>query len=251
MLSHFVRLMCVLGPVLAQDLFEKQTEFLARNSLALQAANPNVTSSAGRLTAKSTDSWWKTITPQETIDNGHPLCIDLPSGNPFDGTRLWLWDCNGHDSQIWVFDNFQIRYGADEQYCLDAGDMQDGTQLYLWTCNDQAQQTWGFDGDVPRIFLDGSSSCLDWYEGEYTNGQDLHIWGCNDNGNQKWSVWDSAAPSGGGGECQDCFPSNHCEYDTGTWPNFQDEASLTADPHPMFDIWYINIKSKRILSSNR
>lgn len=231
--SPSVRLLCVLSPVLAQDLFERRTEFLARYGLTMQAANQNVTNSTGRLAAQSGDSWWKTITPQGSIDSAHPLCIDLPGGNAYDGNHLWLWDCNAQDSQIWVFDNYQIRYGANEDFCIDAGDMQDGTQLYLWHCNGQPQQTWGFDGDVPRVYLDGSSTCLDWYEGDYTPGEPLHIWTCNDHDNQKFSVWDSDAPSGGGGggECADCFPSNHCEHDTNTWPSFQDQASLSADQY--------------------
>ena len=81
--------------------------------------------------AATADSWYKTSTPEEN----HNLCLDAPSGNAFNGNMLWLWECNGMNAQIWVFDNYQIRYGGDENFCIDAHDMADGEQLMLWECH--------------------------------------------------------------------------------------------------------------------
>merc|ERR1712028_289433 len=108
-------------------------------------------------------SWYKTITPSD-----HPLlCLALWSGSkPVDGTKLFLLECDGTDDQKWVFDNSQIRYGADENFCVDAIDMTDSdlegqlSQLELRDCNAEAQQSWGYDADVSTIYIADSSFCL-------------------------------------------------------------------------------------------
>jgi len=137
------------------------------------------------------DSWYKTITPEEN----HMLCIDVPGGNAYNGNQLWLWECNGMDSQHWVFDNWQIRYGGDENFCIDAVDMSDGVQLMLWECNGVDQQTWAYDFDALRVYIAGYTSCFDLWEDQQYNGQALHVWECNGLGNQQWDLWDAPAPS--------------------------------------------------------
>ena len=66
---------------------------------------------------RSSPTYYKTITPQSNTD----LCLDLPGDS-------------GQESQPWVFDNWQIRFGADVSECLDAKSMQDGIQSMLWSC---------------------------------------------------------------------------------------------------------------------
>jgi hypothetical protein len=128
----------------------------------------------------------QTITPSSNTE----LCLDVPSDSAFDGNSLWLWECNGGESQLWLFDNWQIRFAADESKCIDSGDMSDGTQLYLWDCNGSPQQSWGFDGDQSTVYLSDTSTCLDYYGDWASNGQPLHIWECSGDWNQQWSVWD-------------------------------------------------------------
>lgn len=99
------------------------------------------------------------------------------------------------DSQHWVFDNYQIRYGGDENFCIDAADMSDGTQLMLWECNGLTQQTWAYDSDALRVYIAGTSTCLDFWHDQQWSGQALHVWGCNDGWNQQWDLWDAPAPS--------------------------------------------------------
>merc|ERR1712232_1134966 len=91
------------------------------------------------------------------------LCLDVPGGDASNGNLLWLWECNGAESQRWLYDNWQIRYAPDESKCIDAGDMSDGTQMYLWECNGQPQQTWGYDSDASTAYLADTSICLDYY----------------------------------------------------------------------------------------
>ena len=85
---------------------------------------------------------YKTITPQSNMD----LCLDLPGDS-------------GQESQPWVFDNWQIRFGADVSKCLDAGSMQDGFQLMLWSCNGLPQQQWGYDASASRVYLANTAAC--------------------------------------------------------------------------------------------
>merc|ERR1719162_2248054 len=92
------------------------------------------------------ESWYKTITPSQNTS----LCLDLPGGDAHNGNMLWLWECQGVDSQIWVFNNYQVRYGANENFCIDAGEMEDGSQLMLWECNGVKQQTWGYSDDYTK-----------------------------------------------------------------------------------------------------
>jgi len=136
------------------------------------------------------ESWYKTITPEEN----HELCLDTPGGNAFNGNQLWLWECNGMDSQHWVFDNYQIRYGGDENFCIDAGDLSDGKQVFLWECNGMDQQSWSYDSDAKRAYVSNTAACFDLWEDQQWNGQAMHIWQCNGLGNQQWDLWDAPDP---------------------------------------------------------
>jgi alpha-galactosidase len=128
------------------------------------------------------------------------MCVDLPGNDPSNGNQLWLWECNGQESQRWVFDSYQIRFGADESKCVDAGEMWRGKQLVLWDCNGSPQQTWGFDADASRIYLTNTATCLDFYGDMESLGQPLHVWDCNGEWNQAWSIWnvDSSSLSSAG-----------------------------------------------------
>jgi len=191
-----MRLLCALGLVAAQDLFEHENKFLARYGLTTQAVERNATNRRTQLAAASGESWWKTLTPmQDTM-----LCIDVPGGVPRNGLMLWLWECNGSENQRWVFDNYQIRFGADESMCIDAGEMWNGKQLFMWECNGSPQQTWGYEEDASRVYLANTATCLDYYGDWESSGQPLHVWDCNGAENQWWGVWnvDSSSLSSAG-----------------------------------------------------
>ena len=217
-----------LGIAVAQDLFEQETKFLAQHGSAIQTVNPNGTSLSAHLEIVSGESWWKTITPSEN----HMLCLDAPGGNAFNGNMLWLWECNGMDSQIWVFDHYQIRYGLDEKFCIDAREMQNGEQLMLWECNGDDQQTWGYDFDALRVYISNTAVRLDASEGDTSSGQPLHVWECNALSNQQWNLWDSGGPH----FQQNVFPLDHCKYATGLyatglWPSFKTQSDLQNDAY--------------------
>jgi len=219
---HYMCLLWVLGPVVAQDLFEKGNTFLAQRGLTMQTVNPSETNLTAQVSVKSADTWYKNIGPG---DGSFNLCVDLPGGDAFNGNRLWLWECNGKNSQIWVFDNFQIRYGMDENFCIDASDQSNGVQLWLWECNGNEQQTWAY-GDDGMVYISGGSfsTCLDHFEGNYDNGQALHVWECSYADNQKWGLFDSDPPN-----FFPVWPEDNCQYDTGVWPWFQTQQDLEND----------------------
>ena len=47
--------------------------------------------------------------------------------------RAVVGECNGHTSQLWLFDAgaYKVQYFADPSKCLDAGDMKEGTDIKL------------------------------------------------------------------------------------------------------------------------
>ena len=99
-------------------------------------------------------SAWKTITPSNTS-----LCVEVPGGYAGNGNNIWLWTCNGGDSQKWVFDNYQIRCGDDANFCLDACTQADGEQLRVRSCNNNPQHTFGYVDVVSSSGTRSTAKC--------------------------------------------------------------------------------------------
>lgn len=76
--------------------------------------------------------------------SGGWLCLDMPGGDTSNGNGLWVWECNGQQSQQWWFDEWQIMYAADNSKCVDvqAGDLSAGEALMIWDCNGSPAQQW-------------------------------------------------------------------------------------------------------------
>ena len=57
------------------------------------------------------------ILRKSCLNNVCGKCIDLARGDITNGNKILLWDCNGKDSQLWVYDGLYIRYcgAASEQ----------------------------------------------------------------------------------------------------------------------------------------
>jgi hypothetical protein len=127
------------------------------------------------------------------IQSNSMLCLDLYGGDSRNGSPLQIWECNGHQSQLWLFASgkFMIQYAADPTKCLDAGGLQQGNKLMVWDCNGQDQQKFGYDKDADTIYLSSSNEnaayCLDSYS-PVKQGNAIQIWGCNDAPQQQWSI---------------------------------------------------------------
>jgi len=88
------------------------------------------------------------------------LCLDLP-GEIANGQPLWIWECNGHQNQEFIFaeGSWSITVGTDSAFCVDAGsDMNVGDQVFVWECNGQDQQVFGYDSGAGTIYLANSGS---------------------------------------------------------------------------------------------
>lgn len=126
-------------------------------------------------------SWYKTI----EADTNHSLCVNLNNGSiPYNGIEVGLHTCSGADSEIWAFDNYQIRYGADESYCIDTNNR----DLFLWECNGVRSQTWGYDFSASSIYSTNSSMCLDHWSTYNYDSSFLTIFPCNGFQNQTWRL---------------------------------------------------------------
>jgi len=227
-LFHSTRLSWVLGSVVAQDVFQKESAFLAQRGLTMETVHP----SEANLTAQtsSDDSWYKMIGPGDGTSN---LCIDLPGGDARNGNPLWLWECNGHDTQTWVFSDYQLRFGQDETMCIDAGDQSDGMQLMLWECNGSPQQTWGYESG--QILIAGGNACMDKWGDNWDSGQDLHVWECSGADNQQWGLFDTDQPN-----LYPAWPRDKCQFNTDpAWPAFATQADLENDQ--WWSVYFINV----------
>jgi hypothetical protein len=130
---------------------------------------------------------------------GSGKCLDLPGGDTTNGNKLWLWDCNGHDSQAWLFDadSWRMVYKANPSKCIDipGGDATDGQSLQIWDCNGHLNQQWGYDGDQKTIYSawNGHVKCIDvnWGDGTGYNTL-LQLWDCNGHTNQWWYIQSAA-----------------------------------------------------------
>merc|ERR1719183_2105921 len=87
---------------------------------------------------------------------GYTKCIDVPGGNLENAPNVWLWDCNGGDSQKWGWTDYHpgvIAPGQDGviyyltkgewSYCIDipGGDpsAKNGVPLIMWPCSHDKQ----------------------------------------------------------------------------------------------------------------
>jgi beta-glucanase (GH16 family) len=112
-------------------------------------------------------------------------CIDVPGGNPVDGARLQIWDCNGTPAQSWTFaaDGTVRALGK----CMDVawGSTSDGAAIQLVGCNGNPAQQFRLTaaGDLVNPQADKCVDVTDW---NTANGAPLQLWQCTGGANQKW-----------------------------------------------------------------
>jgi Ricin-type beta-trefoil lectin domain-like/Trypsin len=90
---------------------------------------------------------------QITADGRFNQCLDIPSGNPSNGTPLQTFPCNGGSNQSWLFDaefadSFQglTPASAPGSTCIDAIGAGTGpnVQLQVFSCQGSENQRWQF-----------------------------------------------------------------------------------------------------------
>ena len=83
-----------------------------------------------------------------SVDAAPNLCLDVQWGNSNKGTPVQIWDCNGTDAQLWVYDRHSgtIRNPAYNR-CLDVRkrNAAPGTPVQIWDCNGTDAQRYTYE----------------------------------------------------------------------------------------------------------
>lgn len=136
-------------------------------------------------------SAWNEGTPAPTgsalKSNLNGRCIDIPSGNTADGTRLQMYDCNGLAPQKWTFHSDGTLRAMGK--CMDpaGGALANGTPIQLVTCNGNPVQRFTLSGAGDLVNI-SANRCVDIADNNSANGARLQIWDCAGTPNQKWAV---------------------------------------------------------------
>jgi hypothetical protein len=113
-------------------------------------------------------------------------CLDVPSANTANNTRLEIWDCNGGTNQLWTLNSSKelVVYGNK---CLDAsgGGTSPGTAVIIYDCHGGANQQWTHNSNG-TLTNAASGLCLDVAGAATANGTLVDLWTCNGGGNQQW-----------------------------------------------------------------
>ena len=118
--------------------------------------------------------------------NFNGKCIDIPGGNPADGARLQMWDCNGSTAQQWTFNSDGTVRAMGK--CMDpaAAGTANGTPIQLVTCNGNPVQRFTLSGAGDLVNI-SANRCVDIAAFNNANGAPLHLWDCVGGANQKWA----------------------------------------------------------------
>ncbi|GAA2320737.1 polysaccharide deacetylase family protein [Glycomyces scopariae] len=114
--------------------------------------------------------------------NSAGKCIDVPSGNTANGTRVQLYTCYEGANQ-------QFTYTASQELrvlgkCLEPSGSANGALAQINNCSNGSGQKWTFgsDGTVRNT---GTGLCLDVYSS--ANGANVQLYSCWTGNNQKWT----------------------------------------------------------------
>ncbi|HWS34541.1 MAG TPA: family 16 glycosylhydrolase [Actinoplanes sp.] len=132
-------------------------------------------------------AWNESSTGQAIKSRLNSRCIDIPSGNTADGTRLQMYDCNGLAPQKWAFQSDGTLRAMGK--CMDpaGGALTNGTPIQLVTCNGNPVQRFTLSGAGDLVNI-SANRCVDIVENNSANGARLQLWDCAGTPNQKWSM---------------------------------------------------------------
>ena len=112
-------------------------------------------------------------------------CIDVPGGNPADGTQLQMYDCNGTAAQSWTFaaDGTVRAFGK----CMDVawGSRDNGAIIQIVGCSGNPAQQFILSG-AGDLVNPQANKCVDVDGWNTSNGAKLIQWECTGGANQKW-----------------------------------------------------------------
>ncbi|MEV4417582.1 family 16 glycosylhydrolase [Catellatospora sp. NPDC049609] len=112
-------------------------------------------------------------------------CIDIPSSNTANGSRLQIWDCNGTGAQKWSFEADGSLRALGKCMDVAAGSSADGTAIQLYDCNGTGAQKFVLSGAGDLVNIQ-ANKCVDVTANGTANGTKLQLYTCNGTGAQKW-----------------------------------------------------------------
>ncbi|GAB7039105.1 MULTISPECIES: ricin-type beta-trefoil lectin domain protein [Catenuloplanes] len=119
---------------------------------------------------------------QTLVNAASGRCLDVPNGNPADGTQPIVWDCGGAANQRWTADGQTLRALGT---CLDSPTgAASGAKAQLWACHGGTNQQWSFGADGT---IRGSRSGLCLEAGGTANGSPAVLRTCTAAAGQRWS----------------------------------------------------------------
>jgi hypothetical protein len=96
-----------------------------------------------RVWGGSNQQWTYTASKQLMVYGNK--CLDANGHGTSNGTKVVIWDCNGHANQQWNVNGNGTITGVQSGLCLDAKGFgtSNGTKVKLWTCGSgQTKQQW-------------------------------------------------------------------------------------------------------------
>ena len=119
-------------------------------------------------------------------------CLNLHNNVYADGAELNVWDCNGHESQVWARPIPEVaaltKPGRSFALNLEGDVRADGTVVNLWSRTGHQSQTWMLDVDG-RIHPGGDGRFCLAHRGDADNpgnGAATVLWSCVDHNSQRW-----------------------------------------------------------------
>lgn len=130
-------------------------------------------------------------------------CVDTQGGRMTDGSPLVLWECNGGNSQQWMYDERTLAFRNRIGKCIDVknDNGEDGTALVLWECDSGRSQQWEHQGYRDSDNLRGlKSKCMATKNAGNQTGVPLILTTCNSRVYQQFWGQSLAAVSGSGSQ---------------------------------------------------
>jgi len=120
---------------------------------------------------------------------GSGRCLDLPKGNPADGARLQIYDCNFSVAQQFHISNAKTLMVMGKCVTVTDGSIALNAPLQIYQCNGSTSQSWESLGN--GSFRNPKSGfCLDVTDNGQSNGTQLRLYYCNGSPSQTWLRYD-------------------------------------------------------------
>ncbi|MFG3341148.1 polysaccharide deacetylase family protein [Glycomyces sp. NPDC048151] len=172
------------GVVLMHDLYQSTVNAIPQIAADLRSRGlcPGMISpSTGRAVAP--DGSGGGATTAMLRSNSAGKCIDVPSSNTANGTRVQLYTCHGNPNQQFASTAAQELRVLGK--CLETPAGSNGTQVQINACNGSAGQKWTFGSDGTVRSVGYANMCLDVYSS--SDGAPVQLYSCWGGDNQKWT----------------------------------------------------------------